>query len=130
MGIAAGAPPSLAELPLEAQPGKGMSALSSAPQRTGLERPSGRVLSLDNMVTSCDQPLGASVDTMAGELPSLGSRCHHLGTCKPCGFFHRAGCAKGAECPYCHLCGPDEKKKRQRQKREMLRAAAAGLCQN
>jgi len=129
MNIVDVAPPRLAKLPVEAQLGVGMNVPSSAPpQRVGPERPSARVLSLDNMITGCDQPQGAGVDTAAGEFPSLGSSCHHLGTCKPCGFFHRAGCAKGAECQYCHLCGPDEKKKRQREKREMLRAVAAGLC--
>jgi hypothetical protein len=61
------------------------------------------------------------------ESPSLaepvftpGSEGHELGTCKPCAFLHTKGCANGAECTFCHLCGPEEKKRRkQRRKLEM-----------
>jgi len=55
--------------------------------------------------------------------PSLGSAGHYDGTCKPCAFFHKQGCAHASECPFCHLCGPQEKKKRQKEKIAALRDA-------
>lgn len=34
------------------------------------------------------------------------SSLHTSGKCKPCLFFHKeAGCERGSECSYCHLCG-------------------------
>merc|ERR1711924_488299 len=60
------------------------------------------------------------------ELPSMGSAWHFDGTCKPCAFFHKQGCAHGTQCPFCHVCGPEEKKKRQKQKIATLRAARQG----
>merc|ERR1712003_28926 len=50
------------------------------------------------------------------DLPSLGSAGHSLGTCKPCGFFHKAGCSSGANCTFCHLCDSGEKRRRQVEK--------------
>jgi len=57
------------------------------------------------------------------ELPSLGSAGHAAGDCKPCAFFHTAGCANGLACQFCHLCEPGEKKRRRKEKIEALRAA-------
>lgn len=46
-------------------------------------------------------------------LPSLGSKDHHLGSCRPCVFVHKeGGCANGASCAHCHLCDAGEKKRR------------------
>jgi hypothetical protein len=50
------------------------------------------------------------------ELPSAGSAFHEAGGCKPCVFVHKGGCADGAACQFCHLCGPDEKKRRRKEK--------------
>lgn len=55
-------------------------------------------------------------------LLSEGSAEHSLGTCKPCAFVHARGCANGTTCTYCHLCEPGEKKRRMKEKRELLRA--------
>jgi len=57
------------------------------------------------------------------KLPSVGSAGHHLGLCKPCDFLHRSseGCKAGANCKFCHLCGPDENKRRKANKRQILR---------
>jgi hypothetical protein len=59
------------------------------------------------------------------ELPTVGSAAHRFGNCKPCAFVHTKGCENGVECPYCHICRPGEKKRRQRDKlerrRELLR---------
>jgi len=63
------------------------------------------------------------------ELPTLGSRSHRLGSCKPCAFMHTKGCENGVECPFCHLCKPGEKKRRQKdkfvQRREATRVEQA-----
>lgn len=55
--------------------------------------------------------------TEPAELPSLGSGAHAAHRCKPCAFVHTKGCASGAQCQFCHLCGPGEKQRRQKEKR-------------
>jgi hypothetical protein len=54
-------------------------------------------------------------------VPSLGSQTHALGQCRPCAFFHTHGCENGINCEFCHLCGPGEKKKRMKEKRQVRR---------
>jgi len=57
------------------------------------------------------------------EMPSSGSAQHHSGECKPCAFFWKeAGCGNGADCIYCHLCDANEKKRRQKEKKALLKA--------
>merc|ERR1719231_1755474 len=53
-------------------------------------------------------PLGSA------RCPTVGSAKHFCGGCKPCAFFHTKGCESGINCEFCHVCGPNEKKKRQR----------------
>eukprot|EP00930_Biecheleria_cincta_P037256 TRINITY_DN2554_c0_g1_i1.p1 TRINITY_DN2554_c0_g1~~TRINITY_DN2554_c0_g1_i1.p1 ORF type:complete len:401 (+),score=79.06 TRINITY_DN2554_c0_g1_i1:45-1205(+) len=48
------------------------------------------------------------------EMPTVGSFGHHSGTCKPCAFLFTKGCDIGANCSFCHLCPPGEKKRRQK----------------
>eukprot|EP00930_Biecheleria_cincta_P036925 TRINITY_DN2530_c0_g2_i1.p1 TRINITY_DN2530_c0_g2~~TRINITY_DN2530_c0_g2_i1.p1 ORF type:complete len:557 (-),score=91.06 TRINITY_DN2530_c0_g2_i1:126-1742(-) len=50
--------------------------------------------------------------------PTIGSIDHSQGKCRPCAFFHSKGCDSGVDCKFCHLCPPDEKKRRQRSKLE------------
>merc|ERR1719264_1844517 len=57
------------------------------------------------------------------ELPSVGSAGHTAGRCKPCAFFHTAGCENGLACQFCHLCEAGEKKRRRKEKLESVRAA-------
>jgi len=82
-----------------------------------------RTLSLAAMLDMPNPALRECEHSAVKTLPSLGSTGHSKSTCKPCGFFHKAGCAAGAECNYCHLCDSGEKKRRQREKREMFRDA-------
>ncbi|EER08497.1 hypothetical protein Pmar_PMAR015916 [Perkinsus marinus ATCC 50983] len=36
--------------------------------------------------------------------PSIGSRLHASGMCKPCAwYYHACGCRHGAQCEFCHL---------------------------
>jgi len=58
----------------------------------------------------------------SSEMPTIGSAGHNIGTCKPCAFFYTRGCENGLQCTFCHLCPPDEKRKRQKEKVAMLRA--------
>lgn len=59
----------------------------------------------------------------SAELPTMGSRGHRFGTCRPCAFLHTKGCANNTECEFCHLCEPGEKKRRAKQ-RQMVRRDA------
>lgn len=57
------------------------------------------------------------------ELPSIGSRGHGAGECKPCAFMYAKGCKNGALCAFCHLCDRTEKKRRQKAKKMMYAGA-------
>jgi len=57
------------------------------------------------------------------ELPSLGSASHGSGDCKPCAFLYSKGCNSGLVCQFCHLCGPDERKLRRKEKLQTQREA-------
>jgi len=61
------------------------------------------------------------VEVGTEERPTVGSWGHSVGKCKPCAFFHTKGCQNGKECPFCHLCGRGEKKRRQREKWQRVR---------
>mmetsp|Transcript_65231 Transcript_65231/g.120075 ORF Transcript_65231/g.120075 Transcript_65231/m.120075 type:complete len:265 (-) Transcript_65231:43-837(-) len=62
--------------------------------------------------------LDAVVDTpVKSKMPSPGSADHLAGTCRPCAFFHTKGCSNASECQFCHLCDPEEKKRRKKEKR-------------
>jgi len=64
-------------------------------------------------------------------LPTIGSKNHLTGGCKPCAFFWKEpGCQNGINCPFCHLCDAGEKKRRGKEKKEKtqsLRTGTAGL---
>eukprot|EP00971_Amphidinium_carterae_P170067 3369687-Amphidinium_carterae.1 len=69
--------------------------------------------------------LDQALSPLGGDLPSVGSAEHPLGTCKPCAFFHKNGCEKGPECSFCHLCDDEEVKKRKREKKDRMRELKA-----
>jgi len=54
------------------------------------------------------------------EMPSVGSVGHWDGNCKPCAFMAR-GCSSGVNCPFCHLCDMNEKKRRRKDKISFMR---------
>ena len=64
-----------------------------------------------------------ATESISGDLPSLGSASHGTGLCKPCAFHHTKGCQCGVNCTFCHLCLPGEKKRRQKEKQAVARAA-------
>eukprot|EP00438_Fugacium_kawagutii_P036825 Skav228625 [mRNA] locus=scaffold2037:459167:464660:+ [translate_table: standard] len=58
------------------------------------------------------------------ELPSLGSRLHAAGQCKPCAWFWKTdGCRNGQSCGHCHLCPAGEAKARKQAKVAAIRAS-------
>jgi len=64
------------------------------------------------------------------DVPNVGSVGHEIGMCKPCAFVTTKGCDNGAECKFCHLCDPGEKKRRRKEKlqdRRSMRQAERAL---
>eukprot|EP00931_Biecheleriopsis_adriatica_P046916 TRINITY_DN26_c0_g1_i2.p1 TRINITY_DN26_c0_g1~~TRINITY_DN26_c0_g1_i2.p1 ORF type:complete len:492 (-),score=100.18 TRINITY_DN26_c0_g1_i2:227-1702(-) len=59
------------------------------------------------------------------QLPSMGSKDHLAGDCKPCAFLFTKGCEMGATCKFCHLCDAGEKKRRQKAKKAMYKLGGA-----
>ncbi|KAF4755826.1 hypothetical protein FOZ63_029928, partial [Perkinsus olseni] len=56
-------------------------------------------------VASSQSPESTPIDLDLSVYPSIGSRLHASGTCKPCAwFYHASGCRHGAQCEFCHLC--------------------------
>lgn len=68
-------------------------------------------------------PMGAMdlPDVPLPLLASLGSLNHGVGTCKPCAFIHTKGCSSGADCTFCHLCPPGEKKRRAKMTKQIAK---------
>merc|ERR1711884_173746 len=60
-------------------------------------------------------PRSVTADALDNELlPSVGSKLHSEGRCKPCAFFHAKGCHSGASCLFCHQCPAHERQRRKR----------------
>jgi len=52
------------------------------------------------------------------DLPTVGSAGHRVGRCKPCAFvWKEGGCSNGTDCPFCHLCGPSERRNRKKERK-------------
>lgn len=87
--------------------------------KTGLMLPLATMLPPDPVLSTTapgPSPNNSSSVRLNLELLTFGSEGHDSGTCKPCAFFHSKGCDNGSECAFCHVCGPTEKKRRQRDK--------------
>eukprot|EP00929_Paragymnodinium_shiwhaense_P036250 TRINITY_DN1944_c1_g3_i1.p1 TRINITY_DN1944_c1_g3~~TRINITY_DN1944_c1_g3_i1.p1 ORF type:complete len:241 (+),score=37.99 TRINITY_DN1944_c1_g3_i1:70-792(+) len=52
---------------------------------------------------------------------SMGSRLHAEGKCKPCDFTRRGGCRAGLDCQFCHLCTPEDAKRKKKEKKKAFR---------
>mmetsp|Transcript_45365 Transcript_45365/g.130967 ORF Transcript_45365/g.130967 Transcript_45365/m.130967 type:complete len:270 (-) Transcript_45365:108-917(-) len=60
--------------------------------------------------------------------PTVGSEGHALGLCKPCAFVFKGGCQTGVACKFCHLCDPDAKKRRKKEKQQARRLGQQAVC--
>lgn len=53
-------------------------------------------------------------------------KAHEAGTCVPCAYIAKHdGCRNGDSCSRCHLCPPDEIRRRKKLKKKMLKASGA-----
>jgi len=66
-------------------------------------------------------PLSAKVPQVLLQSRSIGSKGHDEGSCNPCAWLWKNGCARGAKCGYCHLCGDGELKARRKLKTKLLK---------
>eukprot|EP00931_Biecheleriopsis_adriatica_P046083 TRINITY_DN26442_c0_g3_i1.p1 TRINITY_DN26442_c0_g3~~TRINITY_DN26442_c0_g3_i1.p1 ORF type:complete len:164 (-),score=14.53 TRINITY_DN26442_c0_g3_i1:440-931(-) len=82
------------------------------------------VLALSFEVTSMPSHQPAS----RHDVPST-QKAHDEGTCRPCAYFWAKadGCRLGADCAFCHLCPPEEFKRRRKEKNKQMRDATAGM---
>merc|ERR1711939_1138376 len=66
----------------------------------------------------------APPEPVGQEMPSIGSRLHYGGRCRPCTFFHTRGCENNQSCMFCHLCRPGEKRRRLKAQKLLKRESA------
>lgn len=90
-------------------------------------RPGPQRVSLQKLIVGCRNHTESAADARAVELepcglPSVGSAGHRAGTCSPCAFLYTRGCDRGTECEFCHLCGPEVRKQRKKEKRAYFTA--------
>jgi len=76
--------------------------------------------SVTSLPSSEDQGGGSA--ELPSAVTSAGSVAHHLGTCRPCAFHYKGGCANGEDCAFCHLCDLGEKKRRIKERRSQRRS--------
>jgi len=101
-----------------ASPNGGAGSADGTSSASHLSSPAGTfVPEASSAPTLCLENAGPQVLLAWPELPSMGSRRHHLGTCKPCAFVFKGGCANGVACSFCHLCPPGEKKMRKMERK-------------
>eukprot|EP00929_Paragymnodinium_shiwhaense_P076912 TRINITY_DN39595_c0_g1_i1.p1 TRINITY_DN39595_c0_g1~~TRINITY_DN39595_c0_g1_i1.p1 ORF type:complete len:294 (-),score=37.77 TRINITY_DN39595_c0_g1_i1:79-960(-) len=92
-------------------------SLSSAATPSDAPPPTPPAAFMLQLESNLEGPRIGTVGTM-----SLGSMYHHLGWCKPCDFTHRGACRAGVDCKFCHLCGPEDAKRRKKEKIKAIRA--------
>jgi hypothetical protein len=82
-------------------------------------------------VESVSQPGPVKIDSHPEQgLPSVGSKDHGSGICKPCAWFWKPGsCQNGRECNHCHLCPEGEIKARKKKKLLGHEKSIAGLSE-
>jgi len=85
---------------------------------------SGSVLQPNVFPVEAMLPMPSEPAPGSAELPSVGSKGHGNGECKPCAFLHVKGCDNGAMCKFCHICDAGEKKRRQKAKKAAFRGGA------
>mmetsp|Transcript_43218 Transcript_43218/g.78640 ORF Transcript_43218/g.78640 Transcript_43218/m.78640 type:complete len:254 (+) Transcript_43218:117-878(+) len=97
--------------------------------------PAAEPLSRQKAKSRSQKPLVKADNPEDASLPSVGSRFHDSGRCKPCAFFHTKGCVSGSACLFCHLCPPREVQRRKQlqrhlcQKLQMQMRGKSGMMQ-
>lgn len=67
-----------------------------------------------------DQFMSLEQGLQTRECPTVGSRGHGQGECKPCAFFWtEGGCRNGPACKFCHLCDSGATKRRAKEKKKL-----------
>jgi len=93
-----------------------------------VDKPAGKLVWADEEDSPTTDELCNFDDGVVGSVddgaPSVGSRLHDRGTCKPCVFFHTKGCKSGKDCVFCHRCPPYEKQRRKRVSRNICNRIA------
>lgn len=115
------------DLPLRAVPSPGVFTLPDA------LKPAGAFL---GGVTPTRSMAPSPPPVQEEDIPSPGSASHSQGLCVPCDFFHRGLCKADVTCNFCHLCGPEESKRRRKVKAQWAKTpgyiershAAVCLC--
>lgn len=85
---------------------------------------------LDDNSGEVHQARSSTENKKKDPLPSVGSKPHLSGRCKPCAFLHTKGCQQGTDCAFCHLCPPREKLRRKRLKQQLSRSIKSSLAQD
>eukprot|EP00929_Paragymnodinium_shiwhaense_P036248 TRINITY_DN1944_c1_g2_i1.p1 TRINITY_DN1944_c1_g2~~TRINITY_DN1944_c1_g2_i1.p1 ORF type:complete len:257 (+),score=35.17 TRINITY_DN1944_c1_g2_i1:123-893(+) len=75
---------------------------------------------LSTTVLHLDGNLETPTSACCGTL-SRGSMLHGQGLCKPCDFTRRGGCRAGIDCSFCHLCSPEDAKRKKKEKKRIVR---------
>jgi len=71
-------------------------------------------------------PPGLEERVKQAALPSMGSKMHGTGACRPCAWFYKPGsCQNSHDCKYCHICPEGELKDRKKSKHAILRLGLA-----
>lgn len=102
-----------------------MQALSVPREASQPQFPESQFLAaaLPPAVTGLAQPMEQVLGSVS--CPTVGSQGHWSGACKPCAFLYTKGCGNGAQCSFCHLCEPGEKKRRAKEVRTAKRVLGA-----
>jgi hypothetical protein len=67
---------------------------------------------------------------LLADLPSVGSKDHAAGLCKPCAWYWKpSSCLNGKECCHCHLCPAGEIKARKKGKALMAQGKDPGMAE-
>lgn len=104
----------------------------AAPAAPCSRPPSARDAPAPRTDSTSTESAAADVPDAAGAcptpLPTRGSNGHGLGLCKPCAFVFKGGCNSGADCKFCHLCPPDEKKIRKKNWKDQRRGMSSTMA--
>jgi hypothetical protein len=90
------------------------------------ERPSYPSFNMPSLTTQQSQATTNKADAPSGEeQPELSmAELHEIGQCRPCAYHcHKEdGCRRGADCTFCHMCGPEMLRTRRKEKAKRIKS--------